>query len=151
MHGGVALFTFRVKSKTSYNNNSKPWISSRILRAKKTLETFRDFAFFIMCTIFPHCFSCFFIAFRVSSFSDFSSFFVMFLHFLHFSFIFSFFFFSFFLFSLFFLFLSFHFLHFSLVVNIFHIFHSIFVHCPNVSSCSIMFVNFSFFLIFNHF
>ena len=46
-----------------YNNNGKPWKSSRIFRVRpKTLEIFEDLAFFMFSCLFFHffIFSCFF-------------------------------------------------------------------------------------------
>ena len=103
---------------TSYNNNGKPWKSSRILRVNPNFFIF--LSFFIISSIFSH-FSHFFIFFIFSN---------LFFTFLHFHF--SLFFFIFRHFFIFLHFLSFHFLSFS--VTFFH-----FLSC---------FFFFSFFLLF---
>ena len=90
----------------SYNNDGKPWKSSRILCVKpKTLEIFRDFAFFLVFFIF----------------------FISFFFFLHFSFLFFFlFFFFFFHFFCSFFFIS-HFFFFSLIFLFFFAFFFLFL------------------------
>ena len=67
----------------SYNNNGKPWKSSRILRVNPIFSFFLSFSH-----IFFHFLSFSFIFFHFLSFSFIFFYFLLFLHFLSFSFIF---------------------------------------------------------------
>ena len=116
----------------SYNNNGKPWKSSRILR----VNLFFHFSFSF------HLFSLFFrLFFHSLSFSFiFLSFSFIFLHFLSFSFIFLFIFSHFLSLS----FIVFHFLSFSFTVFHFLSFSFIFVHFLSFSFIFFDFLSFSF-------
>ena len=124
----------------SYNNNGKPWKSSRILRVKSNFFIF--LSFFI---IFLH----FFVFFSFFSFFHFCSFFhfVIFFHLFHFfaCFFFLLSFFPFFqFFSIFhFSFIFFHFLSFSFIFFHFRSFSFIFVHFRSFSFIFFHFLSFS--------
>ena len=113
----------------SYNNNGKPWKSSRILRVKPNFFIFSLFIIFLHFS-FSHffIFSFFSFVFRFFSFFHFSCFF----HDFHFSMFFVFF--ISFIFFIFFIFSFFHFLH---VSTCFYMF-------LHASSCFFMFLFFFF-------
>ena len=121
----------------SYNNNGKPWKSSRILRVKPNFFIFHCSSFFVI-----------FFRFFIFSFFHFSFFFIFhfFLHFFIFSifFIFHLFFtFPFFLFFNIFLFFQFFiFLHFSDIFFHFLSFSFIFFHFPSFSFIFLHFPSF---------
>ena len=138
-------YTFRNKimeivknfDEKSYNNNGKPWKSSRILRLNPFFFFFFHFSFFF------HHFSPFFIFFIFFIFSFFQFFFIFFQFFFVFFFLFlslSFTFFHFLSLSI----ILYHFISFSFIFHQFLSFSCMFFHFPSFSFIFFHFLSFSF-------